>query len=186
MPHVLGALVNSKNIQIDGFILPGHVSAIIGSRPYEFLARSHKKRCVITGFEPLDILQAILMLIVQKAPKIEVQYTRVINKNGNKIALNVIKEVFKETDSVWRGIGLIERSGLGIRDEFGLFDVEKRFRPEGGRTEENKDCICGDVLKGMKMPLDCKLFKRSCNPENPIGSCMVSSEGTCAAYYKYG
>lgn len=186
MPEVLKALVDDSHLKVDGFILPGHVSTIIGSKAYVFLQKDYKKRCVIAGFEPIDILQAILMLLSQKEPKIEVQYTRVIDRDGNPVARKVIDKVFKKADTAWRGIGVIRNSGLKIRGEFSGFDAESKFKLKTKPAREDKDCICGDVLKGMKTPLECKLFNRVCNPEKPVGSCMVSSEGTCAAYYKYG
>lgn len=185
MPGALKALAGDENIKVDGFLLPGHVSAVIGAGPYEFLSRRYKKRCVITGFEPLDIMQAILMLIEQKAPTIAIQYTRIINKGGNKTAQAVMDKVFQKNDSEWRGIGNIKDSGLSIRKEYKRFDAGSKFRLNIPESKENKYCICGDVLKGVKIPLDCRLFGKACTPENPVGACMVSSEGACAAYYKY-
>ncbi|MDD5496489.1 MAG: hydrogenase formation protein HypD [Candidatus Omnitrophica bacterium] len=185
MPEALRSLVRGSRLNIGGFLLPGHVSVIIGKRPYEFLSKSYKKRCVIAGFEPLDILEAILMLITQKRPAIEIQYTRVTGKSGNPIARRAMEKVFDKKASLWRGIGKIKDSGLVIKDNFSDFDAEKRFSPKIKRPKENKGCICGDVLQGVKTPLDCGLFGKACNPENPVGSCMVSTEGTCAAYYKY-
>ena len=184
MPQALKVLTEDPRLKIDGFLLPGHVSAIIGARPYEFLAK-RGKACVITGFEPLDILQAILMLLRQRTPKVEVQYTRIINKAGNALAKNSIKIVFKEGDSIWRGIGAIKNSGLKIRDKFSEFDSEKRFKVQAPVARDHAGCICGDVIKGLKRPPECKLFGKLCNTEHPVGACMVSSEGTCAAYYKY-
>ncbi len=185
MPEALKVLAEDKDVKIEGFLLPGHVSAIIGSKPYEFLAGKFNKKCVISGFEPIDILQALLMLIKQKMPKVEIQYTRIINKNGNRVAQKNIDKVFEEHSSVWRGLGVIKKSGLEIRKEYSGFDAEDKFNPHSGKAKENKGCICGGVLRGVKTPPDCKLFGRICNPENPVGACMVSSEGTCAAYYKY-
>ena len=186
MPAVLKTLVEDKDLAVDCFILPGHVTAIIGVEPYRFLAKKYKKRCVAAGFEPFDIIQAILMLVTQKTPRVDIQYNRVISKAGNTLAEEIIKKVFEETDSVWRGIGVVKKSGLKIIKNFGDFDAEKKFKPKRGKAGENKGCICGEVLKGVSTPLDCKLFGKLCKPENPVGTCMVSSEGTCAAYYKYG
>jgi len=186
MPEALKALVTDKALDIDGFLLPGHVSAIIGTRPYEFIAAIYKKRCAVAGFEPLDIMQAILMLVRQEKPKVDVQYTRIIEKGGNPIAMRTMKKVFRKTTSEWRGIGNIRNSGLKIRDEFSDFDAEKKVKVEVKKSRENRGCICGEVLKGIKTPLNCKLFGKICKPENPVGACMVSSEGTCAAYYRYG
>jgi hydrogenase expression/formation protein HypD len=186
MPLALAALAGSGDVDIYGFILPGHVSAITGSRIYGFLAGRYSKRCVIAGFEPLDIMQGILMLILQKHPKVEIQYKRVINERGNLRARQSMNEVFQESDSAWRGMGIVKKSGLKIRPRYVDFDAEARFKPRLKETRENKLCRCGDVLRGIKTPLDCALFARVCSPENPIGACMVSSEGTCAAYYRYG
>lgn len=184
MPQALKILTEEPGLNIDGFLLPGHVSAIIGVKPYEFLAK-RGKRCVITGFEPLDILQALLMLLRQNPPKVEIQYTRIINKSGNALAKSSIKKVFEESSSVWRGIGEIKNSGLKIRRKFAKFDAELKFEPKIGKPKKNKACICGDVIKGIRLPTECKLFGKLCRPEHPVGACMVSSEGTCASYYKY-
>jgi len=185
MPEALKLLAGDENLKVDGFLLPGHVSAIIGAKPYEFLAKTFKKRCVIAGFEPIDIMQSILMLIEQKKPDIAIQYTRIISKTGNKLAQESIRKVFEKTSSSWRGLGVIEKSGLKIKKEFRAFDAEVKFNPKILPGKDNLGCICGDVLKGIKTPLECKLFGRLCIPENPVGACMVSSEGACAAYYKY-
>ena len=144
--------------------------------------------CVISGFEPLDILQSILMLIRQvklENPKVENQYNRVVKASGNKEALRLIDEVFLVKDSEWRGIGNIQKSGLGLSKRYAEFDAEKNIDLPEVETKIDKGCICGSVLKGIKIPTDCSLFSKKCNPENPQGACMVSSEGTCAAYYRY-
>ena len=186
MPEALETLVRDNRADLSGFILPGHVSAIIGSRPYEFLSKKYGKRCVIAGFEPLDILQAILMLVRQKYPTVEIQYARVIEKNGNPLARKAMDKVFEKVSSEWRGIGAIANSGLKIKKAFSRFDAESKFDIEVRPSKENSSCVCGDVLKGVKTPLDCKLFGKACTYDNPVGACMVSSEGACAAYYKYG
>jgi hydrogenase expression/formation protein HypD len=186
MPAILEALVADKRLKVDGFLLPGHVSAIIGEGPYGFLSRRYGKRCVIAGFEPLDILEAILMILRQRRPAVEIQYTRITERGGNALARKVINKVFESSSSVWRGIGEVEGSGLKIRGSFADFDAGKRFKVNPGKARENKSCICKDVLKGLKTPLDCRIFGKSCTPSNPVGACMVSSEGTCAAYYRYG
>lgn len=186
MPKVLEALVADNLIKVDGFLLPGHVSAIIGSMPYQFLSKVYKKRCVISGFEPLDILQSILMLLEQKTPKIEIQYNRIIEKNGNVLARKAIEKVFERSSSIWRGIGLVPSSGLKIKKEYKDFDARLKFRPSITAPRDNVKCFCGDVLKGIKTPYNCPSFAKICTPENPVGACMVSSEGTCAAYYRYG
>lgn len=192
MPPAIKALIQDKEINIDGFILPGHVSTIIGSKPYQFIGNDYHIPAVITGFEPLDIVQGIYMLINQivnhKQSKVQIQYIRSVKKQGNPKALDLMNEVFQTTDSKWRGIGNISESGLKIRETYQQFDAEVNIEFTSNETleeRENKNCICGKILRGIKTPLDCKLFKTSCSPENPVGACMVSSEGTCAAYFKY-
>ncbi len=185
MPEVLEALVRDNSIRVGAFLLPGHVSVIIGPRPYEFLSRKYKKNCVISGFEPLDILQSILMLIKQDTPKVQIQYNRIIEKSGNILALKSMDKVFEKSPSVWRGIGRVLDSGLRIRNAYKGFDAELKFRPRIEAPKDNTKCFCGYILKGIKTPYDCPSFAKICTPENPVGACMVSSEGTCAAYYKY-
>ena len=189
MPPAMEALVNDRRIHIDGFICPGHVSTVIGSKPYEFIATEYKIPCVVTGFEPVDIMSAIFMLIQQivetKSPEVQIEYTRSVKEEGNKKALRLMREVFEITDSSWRGIGNIPASGLKIKEKFSSFDAEANIEVEVEKSKENKGCICGDILRGIKRPPDCKLFKKVCTPENPVGACMVSSEGTCSAYFKY-
>lgn len=187
MPPAMKSLLDVEEVNIDGFICPGHVSAIIGSDPYNFIASQYKVSCVICGFEPLDILQSIYMLIKQieegKA-KVEIQYKRVVKPEGNKIALKKLKKVFSIVNSNWRGIGNIPQSGLEIRNEYSTFNARK-FKITVEETKEFAGCRCGEVLRGMITPIECPLFKKVCTPEDPKGACMVSSEGTCAAYYKY-
>ena len=185
MPEVMEALVHDKLIKVDAFLLPGHVSAIIGVHPYEFLSKKYKKNCVISGFEPLDILQSILIIIRQKIPKVKIQYNRIIEKNGNSLARKSLKKVFEKSPSVWRGIGCVNNSGLKIRSSYKDFDAELKFNPHIEAPKDNVRCFCGYILKGLKTPYDCPSFAKSCTPENPAGACMVSSEGTCAAYYRY-
>lgn len=186
MPEALKMLVMDSSIKVDAFLLPGHVSAIIGLEPYRFLISGYKKGCVISGFEPVDILQSILMVIRQKKPALQVQYNRVISRNGNPLARKSIYDVFEKTASAWRGIGNVKGSGLKIRNDYKEFDAEFKFRPHVKTAKNNAKCLCGHVLKGLKTPLDCRLFAKKCTPASPVGACMVSSEGTCAAYYKYG
>lgn len=186
MPEALGAIMAHGDTCIDGFLLPGHVCAITGMKPYEFLAKRYNTGCVVAGFEPVDILQAILMLMEQKAPIVEVQYKRIVDPLGNRLARKTIEKVFEKSPSVWRGMGKLKNSGLRIRKEFSGFDASLKFRVKTVRAREDKACLCGAVLKGIKTPADCKLFGKRCTPVNPVGSCMVSAEGTCAAYYKYG
>ncbi|MBN1870970.1 MAG: hydrogenase formation protein HypD, partial [Candidatus Omnitrophica bacterium] len=184
------ALLKDKDFEIDGFILPAHVSAIVGVNAYGFLDRM-KIPAVIAGFEPLDMLQGIKMLIDQVNagnPEIQIQYNRVVKRSGNKWAQKILNDVFEIRDEIWRGFGRIPKSGLKIRDEFEDFDAEIIFdiKKSAGSSKGNKDCICGDVLKGKRNPSDCRLFRRSCSPQHPKGPCMVSSEGSCSVYYKYG
>ena len=188
MPPAMKLLAKDKSINIKGFLCPAHVSAIIGLKPYAEISEKYGMACVISGFEPLDILQSILMLIRQvklENPKVENQYNRVVKASGNKEALRLIDEIFLVKDSEWRGIGNIQKSGLGLSKRYAEFDVEKNIELPEVETKIDKGCICGSVLKGIKIPTDCSLFSKKCNPENPQGACMVSSEGTCAAYYRY-
>jgi len=185
MPEALKVLAEGEGLKVDGFLLPGHVSTIIGTRPYEFLARDYSKRCAVSGFEPVDILESILMIIRQDRPRVEVEYDRIVSKSGNRRAQSVISKVFSKTDSEWRGIGKIRNSGLKIARNYSEFDADLKFRPKVCPGAEKTACICGKVLKGLKKPSECSLFAVSCTPENPVGACMVSSEGTCAAYYRY-
>jgi hydrogenase expression/formation protein HypD len=187
MPPVMKALVE-EGVKIDGFIAPGHVSAITGTSIYTELASVYGLGVVVSGFEPVDLMQAILMLATQiefSSPKVEVQYHRVVNNEGNKIAQNVLNEVFEYRDDHWRGLGLIPKSGLGIKDDLSFFDAEKQFTVKIPESTEPKGCICGQILRGLKTPLDCSLFGKKCIPSDPVGACMVSGEGTCATYFKY-
>lgn len=187
MPPAMKALLEGKEVNIDGFICPGHVSAIIGSQPYHFITDQYRVPCVICGFEPLDILQSIYMLIKQiedGRAEVEIQYERAVKPEGNKIALDRINEVFKVVDSNWRGIGNIPLSGLEIKDKYEQFNARK-YEIEIEETKEPRGCRCGEVLRGIIIPPECPLFGKVCFPENPQGACMVSTEGTCAAYYKY-
>ncbi len=189
MPPPMRALLEAKETKIEGFICPGHVSTVIGSIPYEKIAEDFKVPCVISGFEPVDIMQSILILLNQikiKKSSVEIEYKRAVKREGNKKAQEIIYKVFEVTDATWRGIGNIAESGLKIKPEFEEFDAEKKFRIRVAKSKKNSSCICGEILKGNKLPTDCRLFAKSCIPENPVGACMVSSEGTCAAYYKYG
>ncbi|MBI2400232.1 MAG: hydrogenase formation protein HypD [Deltaproteobacteria bacterium] len=187
-PPAMKALLDGGEIEIDGFIAPGHVTAIIGAKAYGFLASDYKSPCVVAGFEPIDALMGIYMLVKQFEEDrcaIEIEYDRVVTWEGNKRAQEVIAEVFEPSDSLWRGIGNIPGSGLAFRDTYSAFDAEKRFSMPKGIDAEPKGCKCGSVLKGLITPDECGLFAKACTPEFPIGPCMVSSEGTCAAWYKY-
>lgn len=189
IPPAMKVLVDTKELEVDGFICPGHVSTIIGSKPYRFIAGRYRTPCVIAGFEPLDIMQAIYMLIKQiteKRAEVEIQYIRSVREEGNPKALDIIYNVFEITDSEWRGLGEISASGLRMKSEFSDFDAEVSIDVEVEATKEHPECICGQILRGVKNPLECSLFKKVCTPQSPVGACMVSSEGTCAAYYKYG
>jgi len=182
------ALLQDKELNLNGFICPGHVSAITGAKVYEPLVKKYKIPCVVMGFEAMDILTGIYMIlrqIVTNKPSVEIQYKRAVRYDGNKQAQKVMKEVFKEVDSNWRGIGFISQSGLTLNDKYDEYDALKKFSINVSYSKEPGGCKCGDVLKGKVIPFDCPLFGKRCTPENPAGACMVSSEGTCAAYYKY-
>ena len=188
MPGALETIVADPALKIDALILPGHVSTIIGVKPYEFLAQKYGIPGVITGFEPVDVLQGIAMIMRQLhegRAEIEIAYSRGVMKEGNPVALAAIVEVFETVDATWRGLGVIPGSGYAIRDEYKEFDAFARFSPEVEPTQEPKGCRCGDVLRGIMAPNECPLFRKVCTPENPIGPCMVSSEGSCAAYFRY-
>jgi hydrogenase expression/formation protein HypD len=189
IPPAMTALLVSKEIKIDGFICPGHVSAIIGEKPYYPIAENFGIPCVIAGFEPFDILQSMAMLIEQitekKKPSVENQYKRVVRKEGNEKALSLMNKVFEVKDSLWRGLGFLPKSGVFIKDEYSDFDAEKQFNIGIEKAKNHPGCICGEVLCGTKKPYQCKLYGKSCTPENPVGPCMISSEGTCSAYYKF-
>ncbi|OFW64992.1 MAG: hydrogenase formation protein HypD [Actinobacteria bacterium RBG_19FT_COMBO_36_27] len=188
IPEALELLLLDKEVEIDAFLCPGHVSAIIGSEPYDFIAEDYRIPCVISGFEPMDILESIVTIIRQISKgisKVEIQYRRVVREEGNPAALKSIYEVFDKSDSVWRGLGNIPGSGLKLKKKFLKFDAKTYFPVKRLKSREPSGCECGDVLKGIKKPAECKLFSKICKPENPVGPCMVSSEGSCAAYYKY-
>ncbi|MFH0762268.1 MAG: hydrogenase formation protein HypD, partial [Candidatus Omnitrophota bacterium] len=192
IPPVMDYLLKGGELNLQGFLCPGHVSAIIGARPYEQIAKKYRINCCVTGFEPLDMLEGIYLLLNQlsrnRRPCVLNQYTRVVTKDGNKLALRIMKEVFDTCGADWRGFGNVPASGLKIRKEFSQFDAERAFvlkrRPaQAGRRQSS--CRCGDILKGLISPRECPLFLKSCRPEEPIGPCMVSSEGACNVYYKY-
>ena len=188
MPGALELLVGDPTLELDGLILPGHVSTIIGAEPYRFLAEKYGIPGVITGFEPVDVLQGIAMLVRQLhegRAEIEIAYARGVMPEGNPVALAAIDEVFETCAATWRGLGDIPGSGYRIRDEFANFDAVRRFEPDVEPTRDPKGCRCGDVLRARIAPNECPLFRTVCTPENPVGPCMVSSEGSCAAYYRY-
>lgn len=177
-------------VPIDGFVGPAHVSVVIGSRPYEYFAEEYRKPVVIAGFEPLDVMQAVLMLVRQVNEgrhKVENEFTRAVTRDGNRAAQQAVAEVFELRASFeWRGLGTVPYSALKIRAAYAAFDAERRFDLPYVPVADHKQCECGAILRGVKTPADCTLFGHVCTPENPIGSCMVSSEGACAAYYQYG
>jgi hydrogenase expression/formation protein HypD len=188
VPPALQALLTDKEVSINGFLLPGHVSVIIGSTPYIFIARDYKIPGVIAGFDAYDVLISILMILKQikdKNASIEIEYERVVRPEGNPTAVKAIYEVFETQDCSWRGLGMITQSGLKIKDVFAEFDAKKIFPVKKISSKEPAGCKCGMVLKGILKPGECGLFGKSCRPDNPVGPCMVSSEGTCAAYFKY-
>lgn len=184
------AILDAPGVDLDGFIGPGHVSTVIGTRPYDFVASEHGRPLVVSGFEPLDILQSVRMLLAQLAGgrcEVENQYTRVVTADGNRRAQDVIAQTMELRPSFeWRGLGKIAESALALRDEFAEFDAERRYELPGARVADPKACQCGEVLQGAIRPWECKVFGTSCTPERPMGTCMVSSEGACAAYYNYG
>ena len=188
MPPAMKLLLDADEVHIDGFICPGHVSTIIGSEPYEFIPRQYGIPCVITGFEPLDILQGIDMLLEQVAngePRVAIQYRRAVRPEGNPVALKYLATVFEVTDARWRGIGIIPGSGLKLGQQYRRFDAEHAFNIVTRPPKEAKGCRCGDVLRGVCLPAECHLFGKACTPEHPSGPCMVSTEGTCSAWYLY-
>lgn len=188
VPPALEALASDRDVAINGFLLPAHVSAIIGADAYSDFVEKYKIPSVIAGFEPLDILlgiKGLLEQLIENKAELVNQYARVVRKQGNRIALNLIHDLLEPADASWRGIGTIPKSGLALRKEFSDFDASKKYNisTEGG--EPDLRCRCGDVLKGIILPDECPLFNKECTPLFPVGPCMVSSEGSCAAYYKY-
>jgi hydrogenase expression/formation protein HypD len=184
------AILDSPDLRLDAFVGPGHVSTVIGCRPYEFVPREHGLPVVTAGFEPLDVLESIALIMTQLAEgraEVENQYVRVVPYEGNPQALQVMAEVFRLRPFFeWRGLGSIAHSALGLAPRYAAFDAEQRYELAGVRVADPKSCQCGEVLKGVLKPWECKVFGTACTPETPIGTCMVSSEGACAAYYNYG
>lgn len=188
LPPAMKTLLSSNDLHIDGFICPGHVSTVIGAAAYEEVASGYKIPCVVAGFEPLDLLQGIHMLVDQiEDGRAEVgnQYRRAVTYEGNVVARRLMDEIFQSADATWRGLGLIPSSGLGLRSAWQDWDAAKRFAMPEISVKENPACQCGEVLRGVIAPPDCRLFKKVCTPQHPLGPCMVSSEGTCGAYYRY-
>lgn len=188
VPPALDALMSLCGVNIDGFILPGHVSVIIGLDGYRDFFETHRIPCVVAGFEPGDLLRAIAMLVEQietGLPALENAYGRAVTDAGNPTALSILREVFETADVAWRGIGVLPGSGLKIKEAFAAFDAERVFTLALPEAIEPKGCACGEILTGSKIPPECALYKKICTPIDPVGPCMVSSEGTCAAYYRY-
>lgn len=188
MPEAMEALVLNPKVKIDGFLCPGNVATIIGENPFFNIAEEHKMPMVISGFEINDILSSIYKLIEMKEKNeygLINLYSRLVKKDGNKEANNLLRNIFKLTESTWRGLGKVNNAGLELRDEYKSFDVLFKFNMSMKESNNNSACSCGDILMGIKEPTECKLFGKACTPLNPIGACMVSEEGTCSAFYKY-
>lgn len=189
VPPALELLLSDPENKIHGFMLPGHVSAIIGTGPYKFVAEKYRVPCVVTGFEPLDILSGINMLlrqVISGEPRVEDEYFRAVRAEGNPAAQKLLKEVFSVTTANWRAIGPVAGTGLEFSKDYASFDAVKRFGIKYTETPEPKGCLCGQILLGKAQPPDCPLFGKACTPSSAVGPCMVSSEGACAAWFKYG
>ncbi|MDD4858625.1 MAG: hydrogenase formation protein HypD [Dehalococcoidales bacterium] len=188
-PPIMRALLARGEIRINGIIAPGHVSAIIGAHPYHFIPEEYRIACAISGFEPLDILLAVDRLVMQienNKPEVEIAYRRGVKPEGNPQALKLMDTVFETGEANWRGVGTVPGSGLNIREKYARFDAGCKFTVDPGIPREPPGCLCGSILRGVSQPPDCKLFRTVCTPQRPVGPCMVSSEGSCAAYYDYG
>lgn len=188
VPPVLTALLARDDVNIDGFICPGHVSVIIGGSAYLPIVEKFHIPCVIAGFEAVDVLRAIYRLVLQIEAceaRLENEYRRAVTFEGNRKAQEIMYEVFEPTEASWRGIGIIPGSGLEIRTKYDGFNAKKKFQLSVQDSQEPSGCACGEILVGLKTPVECPLYKKACTPEHPVGPCMVSTEGTCAAYYRY-
>ncbi len=188
MPPAMAALID-EGVKIDGYLCPGHVSVVTGTKIYYPIVENYRKGCVISGFEPLDILLSIYMLVKQveaNSPAVEIEYKRAVRPEGNTKAQEVLERVYETEDAWWRGLGVIPKSGLALRSEFSQFNVHTMIPVTVEETKEVSGCLCGEILKGLKSAKECPLFKKVCTPANPVGACMVSSEGACAAHYRYG
>jgi hydrogenase expression/formation protein HypD len=188
-PPIMKAILERGEVKLNGIICPGHVSAVIGARPYRFLADDYKIACAVSGFEPVDILLAVDSLVQQiesGQPKVDITYRRGVKEEGNTAAIRLMEKIFEVGEADWRGIGPVPDSGLKIRAPYARYDAARRFQIKISPAKEPKGCICGAVLRGVKTPINCKLFRKRCTPESPVGPCMVSSEGSCATYYHYG
>jgi len=187
MPPAMDAILR-EGTALSGFICPGHVAAITGSSIFSFIPEKYNIGCVVTGFEPTDILHAVLMLINQvnrRDPSVEIQYSRAVSRDGNRLALQHMIDVFETRDTMWRGFGSVPSSGLALKEKYLKFDAEYMIPVTVKSQADNKLCICGDILRGIKVPDECALFRNICSPENPVGACMVSNEGSCNTWYKY-
>ena len=188
-PPVIKTILDAGEVKLNGLICPGHVSAVTGSNAWEFVARDYGIPCVVAGFEPTDILQCVDMLVTQvenRQSKVEIAYKRGVTPEGNLQAQKIMQQVFEPCPANWRGMGKVPDSGLKLRQKFADYDAEVAFDIKPEPAIEPKGCICGEILRGVKTPADCRLFRKICTPENPVGPCMVSSEGSCSAYYLYG
>jgi len=188
-PPIMKAILDMGELKLDGIICPGHVSTIIGSYPYQFIPDNYGIASVISGFEPVDILLCVDMLVNQiesGQPRVEIAYRRGVKPEGNQPALEIMDTVFEVCPANWRGIGSVPSSGLRLKQQYQQFDAESNFTIDPEPTQEPQGCICGNVLRGVSRPPECKLFRTACTPEHPVGPCMVSSEGSCATYYHYG
>lgn len=189
MPLAMEILTADPELNLGGYLCPAHVSTVIGGKAYKPLAEKHRIPCVVTGFEPADVMQGIEMLLAQVLAgesRVEIQYSRAVSWEGNPKAQRILELVFEPCDAVWRGLGNLPGSGLTIRPELAAFDAQKALKLAAAEERENPACRCGEVLKGKLSPLECPLFDKACTPETPVGACMVSSEGTCAAAHRYG
>ncbi|CZE51100.1 hydrogenase formation protein HypD [Campylobacter geochelonis] len=188
VPAPVRAIMDDEDVKIDAFLGPSHVSVITGSKVYESIANEYKKPIAVSGFEPLDIMDSVLNLVRQqnaKTHEVYNEYKRAVKDGGNTTAQNLVSKYLKPCDFQWRGLGTIPQSGMKLRDEFKNLDAREVFDCSVESKGENKACICGEILRGKAKPYDCKVFGKVCNPQNPLGSCMVSGEGACAAYFKY-
>jgi len=188
VPPVMKALLEDPEVKIDAFLNPGHVCTILGVEPFRFVAEEYGRPCVIAGFDAVDILEALLMIVEQQKsgrPKVEIQYRRAVRPEGNQVAQAYIRKYFIPAPAVWRGIGEVPGSGLQLRDEYAHLEARNRFSIEVEPGKRVKGCACGEILKGLKLPYECPLFGKACTPMRPVGPCMVSSEGSCSAYYRF-
>jgi len=188
-PPIMKSILDMGEVDLDGIICPGHVSTIIGSYPYQFIPDDYGVASVVSGFEPVDILLTVDMLVNQiesGQPQVEIAYRRGVKPEGNQPALEMMNSVFEVSAANWRGIGTVPASGLKLNDQYQRFDAEAHFDINPGPVREPKGCICGSILRGVTRPTDCKLFAKTCTPEHPVGPCMVSNEGSCATYFHYG